>query len=134
MNINTTLVKDAIAQISVIPKLYMDPQHLVLDLLALTSVESFDTDEKFSSVIRTLIHSLEIISKFPESGEPLKNDFYGYYPYHFLSDYPSNPPHDDMRIVYTIQNAQLWIIGFGHRYLPSDIYEKIRSTKRHAPY
>ncbi|WP_342526740.1 hypothetical protein MKY84_13585 [Chryseomicrobium sp. FSL W7-1435] len=134
MNINTALVKEAISQISAIPNLYMDPHYLVLDLLALTSVESFDSDEKFSSVIRTLIHSFELISKYPESGESLKNDFYGYSSYHFLSDYPSNHPHDDMRIIYTTQDDQLWIIGFGHRYLPSDIYDKLRSLKRHSSY
>lgn len=130
MNVTPNVVKHAISQISAIPNLYMDPHHLVLDLLALASIESFDSDEKFSSVIRTLIHSIETISKYPTSGDSLKNDFYGFYSYHFLSDYPSNPPHDDMRIIYTVQENELWIVGFGHRYIPSDIYDKLRNAKR----
>ena len=123
-------LRNAISTIASIKEISMNPQHLLLDILALSKVPAFAEDEKFNSVIHTITKALLEIVQNPSIGDSLKNDFNGFKSLHKKSDYPTDPPHDDLRIVYQPETRQVWIVAFGHRYLPDDFYDRIRASKR----
>ena len=130
MTVTPESLRNAISTITKIEEIYMNPQHLLLDILALSQVPAFAEDDRFDSVIRTITRALLEIVHNPAIGENLKNDFSGFKSLHKKSEYPTNPPHDDLRIVYHPETKQIWIIAFGHRYLPDDFYDRIRASKR----
>lgn len=130
MTVTEQSLRNAISTISSIKEIYMIPQHLLLDILALSNVPAFAEDEKFNSVMHTITKALLEIVENPTIGDSLKNDFAGFKSLHKQSDYPTNPPHDDLRIVYNPKTGGIWIIAFGHRYLPDDFYDRIRASQR----
>lgn len=130
MTVTEQSLRNAISTIAAIKEIYMNPQHLLLDILALSKVPAFAEDEKFISVIHTITKALLEIIQHPTIGDSLKNDFAGFKSLHKQSDYPTDPPHDDLRIVYHSETHQIWIVAFGHRYLPNDFYNRIRASKR----
>ena len=130
MTVSEQSLRNAISTIASIKEISMNPQHLLLDILALSKVPAFAEDEKFNSVIHTITRALLEIVQNPSIGDSLKNDFNGFKSLHKKSDYPTDPPHDDLRIVYHPETGQVWIIAFGHRYLPDDFYDRIRASKR----
>lgn len=130
MTVSEQSLRNAISTIVSIKEISMNPQHLLLDILALSKIPAFANDEKFNSVIHTITKALLEIVQNPAIGDSLKNDFLGFKSLHKKSDYPTNPPHDDLRIIYNPETAQIWIVAFGHRYLPDDFYDRIRASKR----
>ena len=130
MTVSEESLRKAISTITSIKEIHMAPQHLLLDILALSKVPAFAEDDKFNSVIHTVTRALLEIVQNPTVGDSLKNDFSGFKSLHKESEYPTDPPHDDLRIIYQPETKQVWIIAFGHRYLPDDFYERIRASKR----
>lgn len=130
MTVTEESLRKAIATITNIKEIYMTPQHLLLDILALSKVPVFAEDDKFNAVMHTITRALLKIVQNPSIGDSLKNDFSGFKSLHQKSDYPTDPPHDDLRIVYQPETKQIWIVAFGHRYLPDDFYDRIRISKR----
>lgn len=130
MTVSEQSLRNAISTIASITEISMNPQHLLLDILALSKVPAFAEDEKFNSVIHTITKALLEIVQNPAIGDSLKNDFAGFKSLHKKSDYPTDPPHDDLRIIYLPETGQIWIVAFGHRYLPDDFYDRIRASKR----
>lgn len=130
MTVTEESLRKAISSITNIKEIHMTPQHLLLDILALSKVPAFAEDDKFNSVIHTITRALLEITQNPAIGDSLKNDFSGFKSLHKKSEYPTNPPHDDIRIVYQPETKQIWIVAFGHRYLPDDFYDRIRASKR----
>ncbi|MEK4424894.1 hypothetical protein [Solibacillus sp. FSL K6-1523] len=130
MTVSEQSLRNAISTIASIKEISMNPQHLLLDIFALSKVPAFAEDEKFNSVLHTITKALLEIVQNPTIGESLKNDFAGFKSLHKKSDYPTDPPHDDLRIVYHPETGQVWLVAFGHRYLPDDFYTRIRASKR----
>lgn len=130
MTVSEQSLRQAIRIITSIDGIVMNPQHLLLDILALSQVPAFADDDKFNSVIATIEKALREIMNNDAIGDRLKNDFTGFKSFHIKSDYPTDPPHDDLRIVYERETKQVWIVAFGHRYLPDDFYDRIRQSNR----
>lgn len=130
MTVAEESLRKAISTITSIKEIHMTPQHLLLDILALSKVPAFAEDNKFNAVIHTITRALLEIVQNPAVGDSLKNDFSGFKSLHKKSEYPTDPPHDDLRIVYQSETKQIWIVAFGHRYLPNDFYDRIRESKR----
>ena len=130
MTVTEESLRKAISTITSIKEIHMAPQHLLIDILVLSKVPAFAEDDKFNSVIHTVTRALLEIVQNPTVGDSLKNDFSGFKSLHKKSEYPTDPPHDDLRTVYQPETKQVWIIAFGHQYLPDDFYERIRASKR----
>lgn len=130
MTVSEKALRQAITTIASIDGISMNPQHLLLDILALSKVPSFAEEQTFNSVVGTIAKALREIVNNHAIGDNLKNDFTGFKSLHTKSDYPTDPPHDDLRIVYEPETKQVWVIAFGHRYLPDDFYERVRQSNR----
>lgn len=110
MTVTEESLRKAITTITAIKEIDMIPQHLLLDILALSKVPAFSDDAKFNSVVHTISHGVVQIAQNPAIGDSLKNNFNGFRSLHIMSEYPTDPPHDDLRIVYQPETHPIWII------------------------
>lgn len=121
--INHALLKQAIHDISSIQNLEMDPKQLALDVYALSTI--FKEETKFENVINSVINAIINLKNNPSIGEDLKYNLAEWKSYHFFSPYPIYPEDEDMRLVYQSVLKNILILGFGHRYIPSDFYSRL---------
>lgn len=101
------------------------PRFLALDVYALSYI--FDNDEDFSLVTTIILSSLHKIKAGEVDGEDLIYALSNWKSYHFQSTLSKVPGEEDLRAVYKKIDTSLNVLGFGHRYIPSDFYERIKS-------
>lgn len=119
---NRALLKQSIHEIASIEEIQMDPTHLALDILALSEVFK-DDESKFKNIISSLKTAIYEVVKNDSIGEDLKYNLEGWKSYHFSSPYPAYQGEEDMRMVYQ-SVSRISILAFGHRYIPSDFYQR----------
>lgn len=123
--ISRELMVTAINKIAAIKGIEMDPKHLALDVLALA--QAFSDEMKFKEVIVSVIIAIEDVFKDGNNiGDDLQFRLKGFKSYHFSSPYPVKPGEEDMRVVYPEYKNTI-ILAFGHRYIPSDFYKRLKT-------
>lgn len=99
-------------------------EEISVDIVALSEVPYFNSDEKFLNVIKDIGNGLELISIY-NLGEDLTGNYIGYISYHIRTDYEPNPNSEDIRIIYKDKGKLKFLLAIGHRYMPDDFYERI---------
>lgn len=113
MTVTDACLCKAISTIASIKGINMAPQHLLLDILALSKVPAFAGDDKFNSVIYTISQGLIQLFQDPTIGDSLKNNFSGFKSLH---KNPNPPPIRHMMIYAS--------------FLPNDFYARIKESKK----
>ncbi len=104
-------------------RLEFDPIDVWNDLLTLEL--AFPSPEQFGSAVGEVVHQLTVITA-SEPGKPMFGTFGGWKRHAFQSE-PSIGGRADVRIVYKVSDdGRIALLGFGHRYLPNDIYLRLR--------
>lgn len=122
--VSRDVMKAAINQIAAIKGLEMDPTHLALDVYTLAQV--FSDEKEFKDVIVSVILAIKDVFKDGNTGDDLKYRLEGFKSYHFSSPYPEIKGDEDMRVVYPAYKNTI-ILAFGHRYIPTDFYQRFKS-------
>lgn len=134
MNVSRDAIAIGIRLIASVKGIKLEQPHLMIDLLGLAQLEPFSDDEKFISVVQTIQKALIQISEGTEQSDDLKGNYSELKSLHTRSEYPTDYPRDDLRIVYQKpkkSDGEIIIFGFGHRYLPDDFYKRLKQRVEH---
>ena len=122
MAVSNALLERAIAIISSVRGLHMNPDVLADDVILLAYV--WPDEDEFKIAVTNLHRAMTQLVEGDAEGGELKYDFAGWRSFHF--------PHRrgqhsraDMRIVYMRIDSGIRVKGFGNRHLPADIYQRL---------
>ncbi len=107
--------------------LMMDAEKLVEDIV-LVAVAFNNDPETFSVVMANTIEAFQLILRARNIGQPLGGNKAGWISYHFQS-HRTRRHKADMRIVYRNTGIAIQIMGFGHRWMPQPIYDRLSSDR-----
>ncbi|PSR19929.1 MAG: hypothetical protein C7B44_15330 [Sulfobacillus thermosulfidooxidans] len=112
-----------IDRIASLEGLMMDPEKLVEDLVLIA--DAFHQDpETFSVVMENTFRAFQLILRVRNVGTALSGNKAGWISYHFQS-HRVRRHKADMRIVYRDTGTAIQIMGFGHRWIPQSIYDRL---------
>lgn len=116
------LLEQAIAIISSVRGLYMDPDALADDVILLAYV--WPDEGEFKMAVARVHRTLTQLVEGNVEGSPLKHGFSGWRSFHFQHR-RGQQSRAGMRIVYVPLDTGIRVKGFANRHLPSDIYQRL---------
>ena len=122
MAISDELLQFGIDQLAGLAGISMDADRLVDDVVLVAY--AFDDPQLFSTAIANIVSAINLILRQRNIGTALVNNKAGWWSYHFQSQRSQRRP-PDMRIVYQDTGTTIRIMGFGHRWVPQDIYTRL---------
>lgn len=126
MTISQETLELAIDAISAVEKVKMDADSLAEDVY-ITSC-AFSDEAEFKKAISETVRALKQIANGRITPASLKYSFEGWSSYHFQHSRTQNS-RADMRIVFKVDNSEVFVLGFGHRNIPSDIYFRLAEDR-----
>ena len=115
-------MEQAIAIISSVRGLYMDPDALADDVILLAYV--WPDEGEFKMAVARVHRALTQLVEGNVEGSPLKYGFSGWRSFHFQHR-RGQQSRAGMRIVYMPLDTGIRVKGFANRHLPSDIYQRL---------
>ncbi|MBP1970328.1 hypothetical protein J2Z83_002446 [Virgibacillus natechei] len=122
MTIDNNLIEQAIDAITEIEGIKTDPNAMLDDIVLVAYV--FDNELLFMTAIAQIKKAMLQIVKTRDIGQPLVGNLSSWMSFHFQSQRTQKHP-ADLRIIYHDTGDFIRIRGFGHRHLPSDVYQKL---------
>lgn len=121
--IDNNLLKFWISELVKLKGISMGADEVVDDVVLTAYV--FDDPKTFSIVMTNLVNVFQLIVQQRNIGQALVGSKVGWISFHFQSQ--RTKKHDaDMRIVYRDTGSTILVMGFGHRFLPDDIYQRLK--------
>jgi len=123
MAISNEALEFWIERVAELEGLSMDADKLVEDVV-LVAV-AFDQDPNiFSLAMVNVVTAFRLILRDRNIGQELVGNKAGWYSFHFQSQ-RTRKHTADMRIVYRDTGTTIQVMGFGHRWLPQEIYNRL---------
>lgn len=123
MAISDELLEFWIDRVSELEGISMDADKLVEDIVLIAI--AFDQDsEILSAVMTNTIEAFKLIVRDRSIGQELMGNKSVWSSYHFQSR-RIRKQKADMRLVYRDSGTSIQIMGFGHRWLPQQIYDRL---------
>ena len=101
----------------------MDAASLAEDVMCVAL--AFPEDQDFLAAITNTVKALRLISEDKVRPAELRWDFSGWLCFHYRSSVTISGS-ADMRIVYRKIESEILVMGFGHRFIPKDLYRRLR--------
>ena len=99
----------------------MDPGALVEDAAYLTLAFSELLD--YQAAVANTLKALKDVARGRVSTDALADAFQGWESYHYQPKVGQGVP-ADMRIIFKREPNGVYVLAFGHRYIPSDLYRR----------
>lgn len=123
MAISDELLEFWIERIAELNGIAMDADKLVEDIVLIAV--AFDQDpDMFLAVMTNTVEAFELVLRERNIGQSLVGNKVGWTSYHFQSR-RIRKLKADMRIVYRDTGISIQILGFGHRWIPQAIYDRL---------
>ena len=129
MSINENDIFQTIDLLASIDGTIMDVNALAEDVYLLSEV--FGDESDFKSAIHETVRALFQITNSEITPAKLKYSFENFNSYHFQHNRAQGNK-ADMRVVYKKTNLGIYVVGFGHRRLPTDVYERLAKDRLRA--
>lgn len=123
METRRALLNRAIEEMSALPFLSMDAASLAEDVMCVAL--AFPEERDFLTAITNTVKALRLIAEDKVRPAGLKWDFSGWLCFHYRSSARLQGA-VDMRIVYKKVDNEVLVMGFGHRFSPKDLYQRMR--------
>lgn len=127
MSIDKQTVSQAIDALSSVREIWMEAEALVEDAAYLTL--SFPEPEDYKAAIANTVKAFRDISKDCVSTDKLSGSFVGWESYHYQPKVGQGVA-ADMRIIFKRESDQAYVLGFGHRFAPSDFYTRVSRLRK----
>ncbi|WP_053958048.1 hypothetical protein [Sulfobacillus thermosulfidooxidans] len=111
-----------IQRIAAIPGIEMDPNALVDDVVLMAM--AFPEEKRWHTAMIHVEEALVFIVQRRDIGQNLRDHLSGWKSYHFQSQHTRKHP-ADLRIVYQDTGQTIRVRGFGHRWLPDNVYQRL---------
>lgn len=122
MAISNHLIEEAIDILVNIQGIAIDPHVLLNDIVLIAYV--FDEEILFMTAINQVKNAMNQVITTRNIGQPLTGSLSNWISSHFQSQRTQKQP-ADLRIVYQDTGSNIHIRGFGHRHLPSNVYQRL---------
>ena len=126
MAISATRVLEAAESIAAVEGVYMDADALLED--AFNLAYAFPDESDFLAACRSTCRVLEQLVRHSVSASSLKYEFAGWRSLHYQHRVGQGL-RADCRIVFRDHGEGVEVKGFGHRWIPGDIYERMSATR-----
>ena len=126
MAISVDLILDAADAIAAVPGLYMDPDALLEDAFGLAL--AFPAEADFMMACQSTCRALEQLIAQAVTPSSLKYGFEGWKSFHY-QHHVGQGVRASCRIIYRNHLDGIEVKGFGHRWVPEDIYERMSATR-----
>lgn len=124
MAIRNTVLSEWIRRIAAVPGIEMDPDALVDDVVLMAY--AFTNEDLFNTAMTNVASALLLIFKHRDVGQDLQANLTGWKSYHFQSQRIRKHP-ADLRIVYQDTGSVIRVRGFGHRWIPEEVYRRLHN-------
>lgn len=126
MTITNDILIQWIREISHVKGLKMNPRALADDIFLMSIV--YQVPIEFDLAMNQVLQALNLlINSSVDTSQPAHN-YRGWHSYHFQSKRVQGQK-ADLRIVFKKDSNVLFIRGFGNRWIPADIYTRLRTRE-----
>ena len=125
MTVSHETILNGIDALTSIDNVLMDANSLAEDVMLLS--ESFEEME-FKKAISETVRALIQIAANEITSAHLKYSFAGWDSYHFQHT-RAQGARADMRIIFKEKDKKIYVLGFGHRDVPADIYARLAQDR-----
>lgn len=116
----------AIKAVSAVEGIYMDPNDLADDVFLLSY--AWPDSEDFEPAVANTCRALSQIAGNIVCGTPLEGRYAEWRSFHYQHKRAQGAK-ADMRIIFQRRDGSIIVKGFGHRYIPADIYSRLSQTR-----
>lgn len=127
MTISHELLEFWIERVAELDGLSMDADKLIEDVVMVAIAFNQDPDI-FELAMTNTVEALKLIIRERTVGQELVGNKVGWTSFHFQSR-KIRKLKADMRIVYRDVDKYIQVMGFGHRWLPQEIYDRLSSDR-----
>ena len=124
MSIDADILRAAIQTVAGLRGVRMNPDSVADDVILLAT--AIADEEPFACAVANVARAIQQLAAGKVEGTPLTGVFEGWSSFHFQSERKNGVP-ANMRVVYRRNGGVTEVLGFGHRWLPSDVYAAISS-------
>ena len=124
MSVDADTLRAAVQTVSGIRGVRMNPDSVADDVISLAT--AIADEEPFTCAVANTARAIQRLAVGKVEGTPLTGVFEGWSSFHFQSE-RKNGASANMRVVYRRNGGVTEVLGFGHRWLPSDVYAAISS-------
>lgn len=104
----------------------MKPEALVDDLLYLTL--AFPEEAAYKTAVVNTAKAMRDITRNKVTADRLSGAFEGWESFHYQPKVGQGIT-ADMRLVFKRASDDVFVLGFGHRYVPSDLYRRVSALR-----
>lgn len=122
MPVSKTQLQRAIDAIAGVDGLYMDPHYLVEDVVLLSV--SFPDEHEFQAAVVHTVNALTLLRNGSVTASHLEQRLDGWCSYHYQHRVAQGA-RADCRIIFRPKENGIEVKGFGHRYIPQDVYRRL---------
>lgn len=126
MTISKAVIAQAIAALSSVDEVLMQPSSLVEDAMLLAL--AFEEETAYKTAVVNTVKAFKDIARGRVASDSLSGAYEGWSSYHY-QPHVAQGAAASMRIVFKRDAGCMHILGFGHRYIPSDIYRRLSSLR-----
>lgn len=124
MTIKSDLILEWIERTAHVQGVSMDPDALADDVFLMAYV--FSEEAAFLQAMNHVVQALHMLVAGKVQASQLEKNLSGWDSYHFQSKRVQGQ-RADLRIIFQrTADDTLYVKGFGHRFLPADIYKRLR--------
>ncbi len=120
------LLDEAIDALSSIPDVEMDPDSLADDVYLLAI--AWPDERDFATAVASTARALKLLLTKRPTTASLKYALNDWKSFHYQSK-RSQGAKADMRVVFQYTETALRVLGFGHRHIPIDFYERLANIR-----
>ena len=127
MNIDKAILSQAVLALSSLDRVQMGTKELAQDATRLTF--AFPEQNDYKLVVCNTAKAMKDLVRGRVSSSTLDGVFQGWESYHYQPKVGQGIA-ADMRIVFKREAEGIRILGFGHRYIPDDLYKRLNALQR----
>lgn len=126
MTMSDDLFARSIVRLSRVPGVLMNPGHLVNDVALLEY--AFPDEYEFLAAVLATERAMLHVEGGSVTSSGLRGSYSDWNSYHYQHRVGQGRP-ADMRLLWQRRDSGLYVLGFGHRWIPRDIYERLRDLR-----
>ncbi|QKY70443.1 hypothetical protein [Lentibacillus sp. CBA3610] len=123
MKITNDVLIEWIGEVSRVKGLQMDPEALADDIFLMAYV--YQNPIEFDMAMQNVIKAFDLIIKNSVNTSQLAHHYTDWQSYHFQSKRTQGQK-ADLRIIFKKESDVMYVRGFGNRWIPADIYYRLR--------
>ena len=127
MPVSITALQEAIDSLAHVEGMQMAPSALLEDVVLLARV--WPDEDEFAHAVANTQRALQQVVQGAVDATPLAFDLEGWFAYHYQQR-RGQGERSVMRVVFRRTDGGIEVAGFGHRFKPAPLYQRLREDAR----